>query len=40
MLPEAPDEARRVLAFVDAMLAVKVPPREPPPSEPRRPDAA
>lgn len=42
MLPEAPDDARRVLAFVDAMLAVKLPPRpsEPRPREPAPPDAA
>ena len=40
MLPESPDEARRVPATVDAMLNVKVPPREPPASEPRPPDAA
>ena len=30
MLPDSPDEALRVLAFVDAMLNVKVPPRQPP----------
>ncbi len=35
MLPDSPDDARRVLAVVDAMLAVKLPPREPPASEPR-----
>ena len=34
MLPDSPDEAERVLAVVDAMLAVKLPPREPPASEP------
>ena len=39
MLPEAPDEALRVLAVVDAMLNVELPPREPPASEPQ-PDAA
>ena len=35
MLPEARDDARRVLAVVDAMLALELPPREPEPSEPR-----
>ena len=42
MLPEARDDARRVLAVVDAMLAVKLPPREPLAGEPSRsqPDAA
>jgi hypothetical protein len=35
MLPVAPDEAWRVLAIVDAMLNVKLPPREP-----QLPDAA
>ena len=39
MLPDSPDEALRVLATVDAMLNVKLPPREPPASEPQ-PDAA
>ena len=39
MLPEAPDEARRVLAVVDAMMNLELPPREPPASEPQ-PDAA
>jgi hypothetical protein len=31
MLPEAPDEALRVLAVVHAMLDVTLPPRQPPP---------
>ena len=40
MLPELPDEARQVPATVDVILNVKVPPRQPPASEPRPPDAA
>ena len=39
MLPEARDDALRVLAFVDAMLNVKVPPRQPRPSDPQLPAA-
>ena len=34
MLPAAPDDARRVLAVVDAMLNVRLPGKQPP-SEPR-----
>ena len=37
MLPDSPEEASLVLAFVDAILDLPVKPR---PSEPQRPDAA